>query len=379
MRSAFHQESAADLSLVVQRGRTNRAGTVYHLWTAARGQRARTSRFTLPPDFGQWLSGQYSHIESDRMTRGLTPEGSPRDDLTTASMRGLGKELYKRSPEDFKDAFWGLVDASRQGQPFETITIRTNDPAFPWELVVPSPKEGESDFQFLGVDFQMARDHWSLSGPLAAGRRSLIVLDELRVIAPQYAGRQVLPAQEQEVEALTKVPGFQRSGGDLAAVRNLFESPPLGLVHFAGHGEVNDEAKTADRRYTLVLEDRALDLLSWRGLASKGWAERSVIFFNACQLGQAGLAAAFIDGWAPAMLESGAAGYIGGLWSLDDEGAARFATSFYKRIQERLEAGEEAKLTEILRATRREFLENGDPTFLSYVFYGQPDLVLIRP
>ncbi len=73
------------------------------------------------------------------------------------------------------------------------------------------------------------------------------------------------------------------------------------------------------------------------------------------------------------------AGYIGGLWSLGDEGAARFATSFYNRIRERLEAGEEARLTEVLRATRREFLENGDPTFLAYVFYGNPELVLIRP
>ena len=99
------------------------------------------------------------------------------------------------------------------------------------------------------------------------------------------------------------------------------------------------------------------------------------MFFNACDIGQGDKVANFVDGWAPAVLESGASGYIDGLWPLGDHGAAEFAKEFYRRFKEQLDQGG-AQIVEILRQTRRRFYDNGDPTFLAYVYYGDPDLTV---
>jgi CHAT domain-containing protein len=84
-----------------------------------------------------------------------------------------------------------------------------------------------------------------------------------------------------------------------------------------------------------------------------------------------------VDGWAPAAVEAGASGYIGALWPLNDEGAARFGVEFYRTLMSQLEDGP-IFVADVLRLTRRKFFENNDPTFLGYVFYGDPNLRLVR-
>ncbi len=100
-------------------------------------------------------------------------------------------------------------------------------------------------------------------------------------------------------------------------------------------------------------------------------------FFNACDIGQTRLTANFTDGWAPAVLESGASGYVSALWPLSDKGAADFAVRFYQALDKKLKKGT-ADIAALLRETRRQFLQNGDPTFLAYIFYGDPHLRLKR-
>jgi hypothetical protein len=103
----------------------------------------------------------------------------------------------------------------------------------------------------------------------------------------------------------------------------LVRNPPGGIVHFAGHGEV--AGRTAvERRFAIRLEDGAFDVMDWRGAAAGQGRERALFFFNACDVGQAESIAGAVEGWAPAVLARGAAGYIGGLWPLNDDPAARF-------------------------------------------------------
>jgi CHAT domain-containing protein len=117
--------------------------------------------------------------------------------------------------------------------------------------------------------------------------------------------------------------------------------------------------------------------MTWRGLAPHAQKAHPLFFFNACDVGQAQHVLNFVDGWAPAVLEAGASGYIGGLWPLADRGAAEFAVSFYDLVGAELPQGS-VNVADALRKTRQLFYKNGDPTFLAYVYYGDPNLYLTR-
>ena len=96
-------------------------------------------------------------------------------------------------------------------------------------------------------------------------------------------------------------------------------------------------------------------------------------------MGRAHRIANFVYGWAPTVLESGASGYIGSLWPLDDKSAAEFSIKFYQTLDERLQNGQNASVAGVLRETRKSFLESGDPNSLAYIFYGDPHLKVERP
>jgi|SRR6266436_9868666 CHAT domain-containing protein len=84
-----------------------------------------------------------------------------------------------------------------------------------------------------------------------------------------------------------------------------------------------------------------------------------------------------LDGWAGAILQSGASGFIGGLWPLSDSGAADFSRLFYSDLRDALAQKLPALVAELLRKARRRFLETGDPTFMAYAFYGDTRLRIV--
>jgi CHAT domain-containing protein len=76
------------------------------------------------------------------------------------------------------------------------------------------------------------------------------------------------------------------------------------------------------------------------------------------------------------LLSSGASGYIGALWPVDDATAEAVAASFYRQVSRGI-SGNGANVAEVLAKTRADvFSRTGDPTALAYVFYGDPNLVL---
>jgi CHAT domain-containing protein len=251
------------------------------------------------------------------------------------------------------------------GFQFRTIQIYTNNPSFPWELVVPV-RNGKPFDGFLGSAFQIARwhidDHVSNLGPL-----SLHVMS-VKAIAPRYTGGAALPYLGQEMAAIQSMPGYQSVPGTMADLRTLLQFPPEGIVHFAGHGDAV-AAADGSMNYDIRMEDGSFDPTRMRGLAGLS-ANHPVYFMNACQTGQETVEAGLIDGWAGAVLESGASGFIGGLWPLPDRGAAAFSAVFYKELLGELAAGKAVSISELLMHSRQELLRTGDPTALAYVFYG---------
>jgi CHAT domain-containing protein len=141
---------------------------------------------------------------------------------------------------------------------------------------------------------------------------------------------------------------------------------PDGIVHFAGHGAVRDEK--GGEQFEILLEDSEMAPATWKTLAAASH-KHPFYFFNACEVGQATQTVGALDGWAPALLDSGASGYLGALWPVSDTVAGSFAVNFYKALSENTDT----PLAEVVRQARqRTYDETHNPTALSYVLYADP-------
>ena len=100
---------------------------------------------------------------------------------------------------------------------------------------------------------------------------------------------------------------------------------------------------------------------------------RPLIFVNACHAGERGFGLTRLGGWAERFIAAGASTFVGSLWEINDDLAARFAVEFYNRFfglaghtrQPLGQAFREARL--VLKD-----LDPANPTWLAYVLYGNP-------
>lgn len=372
---SFSNTVSPDLTITIRENRGNSEKSELVVSSKYLSPTTNIYYFDSPQELYNVLQSQYSSFSS------MSFRGSEKIYLNGSSnktgkeaLKGFGKQIWeKHIPLEIKNAFWKLKD--KLGTEFDSIQIITNNPEFPWELAIPfREKEGKiEELNFLGTEFMIGRLHDS-------GRQIFALEQQLQVknrmiIAPNYESRLKLPAQIQEKEQLTKQ-GFQILNGDIAGLKTLLSSLPQGIIHFAGHGEVKmDENRVP--QYAIVLEDGKLDLNAWRGMIGKDRTNRSFFFFNACEVGQSQQVANVVDGWAPAVLDTGAIGYIGGLWALGDISAKEFSLVFYQILEKAIKEGKDPLAADILRQTRKHFLndqKNNDPTFLAYIFYGDVNL-----
>ena len=340
-------------------------------------------KYETPSQADKWLQFHYDKFVKSlgKLVQSQGPNVSPDAAKTAraqvqALMNGFGDELYQKfAPEPFKTAFWHLVD--RLGPEFDTIQIFSNNPVIPWELMRPSRPDGSEQRNFLGIEFNIGRWHVSNRSRQLDRPPQSLEIKELDVVAPGYKPDEKLPGQTDEIKMLSGFNGFRTTPGRLENVERLLESSPSGIIHFAGHGSAKP---TADGvyEYFISLEDTALDLTTFRGLTGSGaFLNHPFFFFNACEMGRSSKVADFVSGWAPAVLESGASGFIGALWPVDDQGAAKFAARFYQELDRGLAKGP-VRVDKVLRDARRLYLEEGNPTYLAFIYYGDPNLEFSR-
>jgi CHAT domain len=302
--------------------------------------------------------------------RGQTMETTSRARGEEAT-KGFGDDLYDHyAPALFKKAFWMLVDA--RGPQFRTIQIYSDKPDIPWELMRPIRQNRTGRQNFLGMNYSVAR--WHMTDGLQEKPPISETMAKMFVIAPHYTGARALDAEATETEALAQMDGYSPVNGNLDGLRFLFRESPQGIVHFAGHGQLN--ATRGD--YEILLEDGELDTTYWKGMAQDHPSNHPFFFFNACDVGQSKLSGNFVDGWGPAVLAKGASGYIGALFPVDDRVAAQFSVRFYQLLQEQMRSGP-ADVSATLERTRREIYEKTkNPTALAYVLYGDTNLAFTR-
>jgi CHAT domain len=339
------------------------------------------SRFEASPDLASWIEGFYREFraEAERDDSGDTPAvAAARRDARLARLRAFGDELYRRAaPAPLKRALATLL--ADPSVTLRTIQVYSNNPLVPWELMrAPKPK-GESkggSTDFFGIAFALARWHEDDERAVVRPLQDQPV-EEVVAVAPAYGGQQALAAPVREIEQIQALLAMRQVAGRRADFIDLIRRPPSGIVHFAGHGEVAGRTPV-ERRFVIRFEDGLFDVMEWRGLTVSAGRSRALFFFNACDVGQAESMAGVVDGWGPAALAKGASGYIGGLWPLRDDPAARFAVAFYQVISTRLQQGERASVADALAEARRLVYQTGDATYLAYAFYGDAQLEFVR-
>lgn len=288
------------------------------------------------------------------------------------SARALGKELWRSHlPDEVRVALEHLYESGSLDDC--SIEIDTNDPSYPWELLVPP---GSAALP-LGAYCRVGRWH---TAPGSAGTSVVtgrIPYEELAVLAPRHEGEKALTASLEEARALQEL---SVPATPIEAKRDhltqLLTNAPKGVLHFAGHGEIIEDPP-GSQLYALLLEDGPFTAPEWIDATTwKAATVRPLVFLNACDLGESSHVGGVVEGFGPAALGHGAGAFIGALWPIGDRSAAEFAEAFYQQVERRLETEGRAVIAEVLRDLRNSHVHTQNPTWAAYVLYGHPGAYL---
>jgi len=360
----------------------NRVGNMLRLVLFSRSSAPVEADIANPDDLHAWIQAHFEQMAISGRGISIDSDAQPGTPQHAVDyLNGFGAELYdKFAPPAFKTLFWKLMDNSYNHAPqnkhaklrFEYIQVLSDDPAIPWELMRPARADGSGRQDFLGLHFAIAR--WPLGTRGSARPPQSLTLSKSAVIAPVYHGAQQLAAASDELTTLKAMQGFTQVAGDYAAVRILAANPPQGIIHFAGHGAVTEVGGVP--QFAILLEDSQMDPATWQSLVSSSAGTHPLFFFNACDVGESRRFLNDVDGWAPVLLSSGASGYIGALWPVNDATAEAIATNFYRRLSIGVSRQDANVAATLARARADVYSQTGDPTALAYVFYGDPNLLI---
>jgi CHAT domain-containing protein len=103
--------------------------------------------------------------------------------------------------------------------------------------------------------------------------------------------------------------------------------------------------------------------------------KKSFLFMNACQVGVGGDELGQYAGFPGMAIGAGFSGFIGPLWSVNDEIAKGIALDFYKRMFDN--SGAKRGVADVLADMRSQYASEPDAkkrqsTWLAYVHYGHP-------
>ena len=288
-------------------------------------------------------------------------------------LRGIGNDLYANlAPPGFRRIF-DLLKYNHLR--LHSITINTDYPTLPWELMLPDPATDN----FLGLTTAIVRENTSTIG-LAPPNQ--LDYNGIAVILPTYTDPKLqLPgAQAEATQIQTDFPQTQSVEGDVDDVRTLLRSAVPSIVQYSGHGQRAKQPTAAALApdVSILLEDDSMTPADFIADRAGGAPAHPFYFFNACDLGQSDPELNYLAGWAPALMSSGASGYMGALYEVGDSTASSFSAHFYAGLKASLAANAPLPLADIvMRARQQTYAEANDPTALAYVLYAKPFLAIV--
>jgi hypothetical protein len=293
--------------------------------------------------------------------------------LSLSGLQQIGKDLGKLVLPD--EVAQGLA-AMRE---YHVVVVHDALASrLPWEVLSTG---GWSPGMERGISRRYAADNLSVAKWLEQ-RRFGENLDVLLVVNPT----ENLPGAEKEAAVLRKLAG-ERSGVKLYEIRGQdatrqrllreFQSGNYDVVHYAGHAFF--DAQKPSQSGVICNGDEVLsgaDLAQLRALPA-------LVFFNACESGRVRGRAQrknpHLDmprraertlGLAEAFLRGGVANYVGTYWSVSDEAAPEFASSFYEAI-----LGGNA-IGQAMQNARQRLVAMRSVDWANYIHYGSYDFSL---
>jgi len=281
-------------------------------------------------------------------------------------MSVIGIDLYdKLLPDRFKKFYWDHKNE------ISTIQIISAEPWIPWEIIKPWKQDGNKKISagYLCEDHAITR--WLRGVDIVPKLK----IKSIKVIQPDTG----LPGAKEESEFLEDFWENQLQSKDnfskdtsLDEVMASLEKSDFDILHVTTHGLYNQDLSTQSE---ILLDDNQvltpLDLSSTNVKIEKS---NPLVILNACQTGNLGYVLTGIGGWSEAFLRKDASGFIGTLWSVGDTTALNFTKSLYKHLKEKKSLDESVKLARI--EARDMAQANGDPSWLAYSLYAQPNTKL---
>ena len=332
-------------------------------------------------------SGSGAACAADRL-KGLGGDTDPNcsDSVNSrALVEGIGNDLYNNlAPQAFRDIYQLLTTNHIR---LHTITIVTNSPTLPWELMRPKAADGTSNF--LGLTAAIVREN--MAAPQLA-QPATVPFQSVAIVAPNYGGDLTLNGSTTEVKAIQAYfPQANQVAGDSTSVIALDKNAPQGIIHFTGHSQRIQQKSAAPAPATAItasaptatsqlapqvaieLEDESMTPSTFTAIREDGKPTHPFYFFNACFLGRSDPQLYYVDGWAPALMQSGASGYLGALYEVGDTSAVSFASHFYAGLKSNLANNSNWTIADLVTSARKAtYAESNDPTALAYVLYTKP-------
>jgi hypothetical protein len=302
-----------------------------------------------------------------------------------AIVQGIGTHLYNDlAPSEFRDIYQLLTTNHIR---IHSITIDSDDPLLPWELMLPDPGTDN----FLGLTAAIVRE--PASNPQLA-QPAEVDFSALAVVAPNYSGTLALNTAAEVKILKADFPDMKETPGDVSSVETLVRNAPQGIIHFAGHGKraptatapatgaaapaTTSIADTLAPQSAIALEDDDMLPDTFMAVRAEGTPAHPFYFFNACYDGQSDRELNYVTGWAPALMQSGASGYLGALFEVGDDSATQFSKYFYGGLKADLASNGNWTVADLVTAARKStYMEANDPTALAYVLYAKPFMKLV--
>ncbi|MEM9557434.1 MAG: CHAT domain-containing protein [Acidobacteriota bacterium] len=266
-----------------------------------------------------------------------------------------GLELARRAvPEALRRRLAALSAPDRR------LQIVSTEPWLPWQLCrLERVEAAGGGGLFLCEAFVLTHFPPGLRQP------TRFPLERLAIVA----AADTLPAAHAELERLealvaTSDRRIDRVEPRLPEVLEALDSGGYDAWHFVGHALF--DPRHPDGSMLHLDDGRGLtprDLLACPGFGLR----RPLVVWNGCATARTGQALTGLGGWPQAVLEAGAGAFLGTSWAVADELAGRLSAVLY----EQLLGG--ATLAEATQAGRDEIRVPGDPSWVAYCLYANPD------
>jgi CHAT domain len=277
------------------------------------------------------------------------------------NMEALGRDLYDELiPDKLKDLYWKISDS------IKSVQILSDEPWIPWEIIKPWREldDGKADEDlFLCERFSFSR--WFPTVKEKMGQE----IKKVKVVIPSDTKLNNPLAELEFIKKIGRNYGLSiSSDSSYEEVMYTFENGGYDLIHFSSHGEYENKNSIFS---FIELENRVkIRPTNISGRYITFGRANPLVILNSCQSGVQGFSLTGIQSWATRFLGVGVSVFIGTLWSVSDEASLRFTETLYNQLSQGMAVGEAVK------AARVECKRTGDPSWLAYVLYGQPNTII---